>query len=103
MTEQQDHSFFWTLAQRAGTQVQLVLACARVLADLADLHQHPRSRLAHPVDEMKFEGCLDARELSRPIRLQLAIRDLLVPRDDLAEELAFDGGGDAMITRPEVY
>lgn len=64
--------------------VQLVFARTAVLRDLADQYRDFRDRAIHPVEQAQLEGHRDLPEPLRPIRLDLAVFDLLGVRDDLA-------------------
>jgi hypothetical protein len=79
--------------------MQLVFACAAVLCDPVDQHCHFWNRRIHAVAQAEFEGHRYLREALRPVRLDLAVLDLLRACDDFSQPLALYCCRDPVVSR----
>jgi hypothetical protein len=77
--------------------VQSVLVSTAVLRDLVNQDRDFGYWAIHPVEQAQFKWKRDPREAFRPIRLDLAIFDLLSASDNLSQPLAFDGCRDPVV------
>src|ERR1700722_12773567 len=78
--------------------VQLVYASAAILRDSMNQHCDFRYWWIHSVQQSQFEWNRYLREALRPVRLDLAVFDLLSASDDLCQPLALDGRRYSVIT-----
>ena len=76
--------------------VQSVLAGTAVRRDLVDQHSHFRRRI-HPIPQPQFERRQNLREAICPVRLHLAILNLLRSGNDFGQPLSFNGGRNAVV------